>query len=50
MQTIQEADSKTGIYFDEVGTLLLYLMKWKVQEAESKTEIYFDEVGTYYFI
>jgi hypothetical protein len=29
-QTIEETNSKSGIYFDEVGTVLFYPMKWKV--------------------
>jgi hypothetical protein len=29
-QTIEEINSKTGIYFDEVGTISFYPMKWKV--------------------
>jgi hypothetical protein len=29
-QTIQEMNSKTGIYFDQVGTILFYPTKWKV--------------------
>jgi hypothetical protein len=27
---IQEVESNTGIYFDEIGTVLFYPMKWKV--------------------
>jgi hypothetical protein len=29
-QEVNEIQSKTGIYFDEVGTLIFYPMKWKV--------------------
>jgi hypothetical protein len=29
-QTIDEVDSRTGIYFDEIGTVLFCPMKWKV--------------------
>jgi hypothetical protein len=29
-QTIEEIKSETGIYFDEIGTVLFYPMKWKV--------------------
>ncbi|PNF23406.1 hypothetical protein B7P43_G12246 [Cryptotermes secundus] len=29
-QTVEEIQSKSGIYFDEVGTVLFYPMKWKV--------------------
>jgi hypothetical protein len=29
-QTIIELESKTGIYFDEAGTVPFYPMKWKV--------------------
>jgi hypothetical protein len=29
-QTIEEVKSETGIYFDEVGTVSFYPMKWKV--------------------
>ena len=29
-QTIDEVESKTGIYFDEMGTIFFYPMKWKV--------------------
>jgi hypothetical protein len=29
-QTVQEVTSKMGLYFDEIGTMLLYLTTWKV--------------------
>jgi hypothetical protein len=29
-QTVQEVSSKTGLYFDEIGTILFYPTKWKV--------------------
>jgi hypothetical protein len=29
-QTVDDINSRTGIYFDEVGTLLFYPMRWKV--------------------
>jgi hypothetical protein len=29
-QTIQEVSSKTGLYFDEIGTVLFYPTRWKV--------------------
>jgi hypothetical protein len=29
-QTIEETNSETGIYFDEVGSVVFYPMKWKV--------------------
>jgi hypothetical protein len=29
-QTIEKIDSKTGIYFDEIGTVLFYPTRWKV--------------------
>jgi hypothetical protein len=29
-QTIDEIDSKTEIYFDEIGTVLFYPMRWKI--------------------
>ena len=29
-QTVEEIESKSGIYFDEVGTVLFYPMKWRV--------------------
>jgi hypothetical protein len=38
-QTIQEMNSKTGMYFDQVGTMLFYPTKWKVVT-------YFDLVPT----
>ena len=29
-QTVEEIESKTGIYFDEIGTVQFYPTKWKV--------------------
>jgi hypothetical protein len=29
-QSIEKVESNTGIYFDEVGTIAFYPMKWKV--------------------
>jgi hypothetical protein len=29
-QTVDEIDSKTGIYFDEVGVVIFYPTKWKI--------------------
>jgi hypothetical protein len=29
-QTIEETKSETGIYFNEIGTLFFYPMKWKI--------------------
>jgi hypothetical protein len=29
-QTIEDIKSETGIYFDEIGTVSFYPMKWKV--------------------
>jgi hypothetical protein len=29
-QTIQELGSKTGLYFDDIGTIMFYPTKWKV--------------------
>jgi hypothetical protein len=29
-QTVQEVKSKTGLYFDEIGTMIFYPTKWKV--------------------
>jgi hypothetical protein len=29
-QTVQEVSSKTGLYFDEMGTVLFYPIRWKV--------------------